>query len=299
MSERPAVNLGDPAVVVDLLGRAAEANLACPLRRGSAVRLPPQGRVVMTGDLHDHALNARRVLQLAALPDSPGHHLILHEVIHGPHRINGRDLSARLLLQTANLKLRFPGQVHVIQSNHELAQVRGEDILKAGGSVITAFNNGLDFMFGDGAEDVAKAIAAYVRSLPLAVVCPRGILCSHSLPSMRFLETFDATILDRIPTDQDLSPAGPAHQMVWGRTHREELAQRLATAWGVRLFVLGHQPAEMGFELEGESMLVIASNDEHGMALPIDLARDYTRDALVEALIPLAGVSLEQGRYEL
>jgi hypothetical protein len=211
MAAREGVNLGDPGEVVGLLARAAAANLECALRRGSGVYLPPQGRVVMTGDLHDHAVNFRRLVRLAALADNPGHHLILHEVIHGGHLVNGRDLSARMLFRAAELKLRYPGQVHLLASNHELAQVRGEEILKGGASVIKGFDAGLEFMFGDAAQAVRQAIAGYVRSLPLAVVCPRGILCSHSLPSMHYLETFDATILDRVPNDRDLAPGGPAY----------------------------------------------------------------------------------------
>jgi hypothetical protein len=283
-------NLRDAAAVIDLLGRAAEANLRSPMRHGSTVDLPDRGRLVMSGDLHDNSRNYRRLVNLAAL-DKGNHYLILHELIHGGHLVNGRDMSARLLFQAAALKVRYPEQVHILQSNHELAQVRGEDILKAGGSVIQAFGEGLEFMFGDEAAGVHGALARFVLSLPLAVRCPRGILCSHSLPSMRHLETFDPEVLKRTPTDADLAPGGSAYQMVWGRSHQEALAQRLGKAWGVRLFVTGHQPAEMGHEVESASILVLASDHEHGVALPIELSRDYTMDELVEALVPLGAVA--------
>ena len=58
----------------------------------------------------------------------------------------------------------------------------------------------------------------------------------------------------------------------------------------VRLFVMGHQPAEMGYFALGESMLVIGSDHDHGQGLPIDLARRYQRDDLVRELVPLASV---------
>lgn len=78
--------------------------------------------------------------------------------------------------------------------------------------------------------------------------------------------------------------------MVWGRSHTQEVADHLAAAWGVRLFVMGHQPADEGHLAEGDTMLVLASNHAHGVALPLDLSRTYTRDELVERLLPLAGV---------
>jgi hypothetical protein len=286
----PHPDLQDAVTVADLFNRTAEANLGSAIRTGSLLRLPDHGRVVMSGDLHDHTLNLQRLVRLAELDASPDHHLILHEIIHGPHRVNGRDLSYRTLARAASLKLQYPAQVHLLQSNHELAQVRGEDILKGRGAVISAFDDALDFAYGADAASVREAFARYVRSLPLAALCPRGILCSHSLPSPSRLGQFDPTILQRVPTDADLSPGGSGYLMIWGRSHDPSVAAALGRAWGVRIFVMGHQPAEMGHYTEGDSMLVLACDHNHGEALPIDLARDYDLAQLEEALVPLASV---------
>ena len=78
--------------------------------------------------------------------------------------------------------------------------------------------------------------------------------------------------------------------MVWGRKHDDELADALARAWDVKVFVLGHQPAEMGYEVEGERIVIINSDHEHGMALPIELDREYDQQAIIDALLPLAAV---------
>jgi hypothetical protein len=297
------LDVRDADAVIDVFDRAAQANLNAPLRKGAVVNLPNRGRLLMTGDLHDHGLNFHRILKLAALSRSPSNHLVLHEVIHGPARINGRDLSIRILARVAALKVAFPEQVHLLQSNHELAQCLGEGIMKDGISVIEAFNEGVALLYDDRADEVRAAMSRYIKTLLLAARCANGVFCCHSLPAPRRIEKFDKTVIDRVPGDDDLrgalagqrlagTGAGSAHDMVWGRHHNQKVADELAQAWGAKVFVMGHQPAEMGYEVEGDTMLILASDHEHGVALPIDLSQSYTRDALVEELIPLASVVL-------
>ncbi len=286
------LDLQDAKVVIDLFQQAAEASLNTPGRAGSVVDLPLRGQLVASGDLHDHGLNFLRLLRLARLKESPDHHIILHEMIHGPHLVNGCDLSVRTLARAAALKLTCPAQVHLLLANHDLAQLGGEGIIKDGVSVVRAFDAGVEYLYGDQSEAVNEAIGQFIRSFILAVRCANGIFCCHSLPSPRHLPDFDTSVIDRVPTEADLKHHGHAYRMVWGRNHTQELADALADAWSCRLFVMGHQPAEMGYELEGDSMIVLASDHDHGTAIPISLDREHSRDALVENVLPLAGVSL-------
>jgi hypothetical protein len=271
---------------------AAEANEQYPLRRGACLELPASGQLIMTGDLHDHALNLQRILHYAGLHRDPNRYLVLHEVVHEPGLLNGLDLSIRSLLRVAALKVAFPEQVLLLQSNHELAQARGERILKSGQNVIESFDAGLDFLFADEAETVREAFTRYVQSLPLAIRCGNGVMCCHSLPGPKHIDTFDKTVLDRVPTEADLATGGAVNRMVWGRHHNQPLADELAEAWGAGQFLMGHQPASMGHETEGETMLVLASNHEHGVLLPLDLSRGYTRSELIDALVPLSSIEL-------
>jgi hypothetical protein len=282
----------DAAVAADLFTRAAQANLQSPLRKGNTVHLPDTGWLTMTGDLHDNGLNLQRIVRVAAL-DRPDHHLILHEVIHGPYQVQGRDMSVRTLARVAALKLAYPDRVHILQSNHELAQYRGEGIVKDGISVVEAFDAGLDFIYGDDSLIVRAAMRSFLRSLPLAAKAPHEVFFAHSLPGARAMERFDPSVIDRELQEADLQPGGSAYNMVWGRSHNQQLAEDLADEWHTRLFVLGHQPAEFGYELEGDSILILASDHGHGMVLPIDLSKpDYAREDLVGQLVPLASVQL-------
>ena len=287
----PTHDLQDSDTVIDLFNRAAEVSLAAPGRKGSCCELPAHGRLLMTGDLHDHGPNYQRIVALADLDANEDHHLALHEVIHGEYRIDGRDHSVRMLARVAGLQVQYPKQVHVLLGNHELAQVSGAEILKGGCSPVESFDEGLDFIFDEAADAVRQAMGRFVRSMLLAVRCANGVFCSHSLPSPRSLDTFDPTIIERLPREEELLYNGSAYSMVWGRNHTEALAEDLAEDWRVRLFVMGHQPVDFGYELEGDSMLILGSDTDHGAALPIDLSKTYPdRAALVDEIVPLASV---------
>lgn len=284
------LDLSDSAVVADLFHRAAHAAFMDRKRRGACVHLPQRGRVVMSGDLHAHTENLDRLIRFARLEKSPYHHLIVHEVIHGDLS-RGRDLSVQTLARVAALKLRFPRQVHVLLGNHELAQLLQEDIYKGDVAVVNAYAQGIDHLFDAGAHDVRKAMREFIDSLLLAVRCANGVFCCHSLPDAEHVERFDPTLIDRRPTAADLVVDGDAYNMVWGRDHPQSLADRLAAAWNVKLFVMGHQQAPDGFFVLGESMLVLASDHESGVALPIRLSRDYDMASLVAAIVALETIT--------
>lgn len=284
------LTLENPEVAIDLFERASRAMLNHRHRAGSVIDLPARGRLLMSGDLHDHGLNLQRLIKLAALHEKRTHYLVLHELIHGPARINDRDLSARTMLRVAALLLEHPAQVFILLGNHELAQYAGEGIVKAGSGVVESFDAGLEFLYHEHADEVRAAMNQFIAAMPLAVRGANGVFCSHSLPSPRKLESFDASVLDRVPTAEDL--AGAVYDMVWGRNHTQKLADELAERWGVKVFVMGHQPAEMGYAAEGETMLVLNSDHEHGVGLPIDLVREHTRDELIERIVPLNSIVL-------
>lgn len=197
-----------------------------------------------------------------------------------------------MLARVADLKQRFPAQVHILLGNHELSQMLGRPLAKGSVNVTEAYDAGIDYLYGDASPRVRAAMDAFIRSQLLAVRCPNGIMLSHSLPSASVLGRFDPAVIDRQPTIEDFQSTGSAYALVWGRSHPPQLAARLRQAWGNELFILGHQPAEMGYEIETEGVLIINSDHSHGMALPVDLSRKYDLHSLIDALIPLAGVEV-------
>jgi hypothetical protein len=48
--------------------------------------------------------------------------------------------------------------------------------------------------------------------------------------------------------------------------------------------VTGHQPQDMGYAVNGDRHLIIASDHNQGVVLPLDLSQEYTMDDLVGRL---------------
>src|SRR5262249_14055881 len=148
-----------------------------------------------TGDIHDHRTNFRKLIAAADLENNPQRHLILHELIHGDHfDANGAEDSWNMLYQAADLKCKFTNQVHFLLANHDLAQIHGEGIMKAGLSVCEAFYKGLKRDFPNDYHKVNIAVTEFLLSLPLAIRCENGLFFCHSLPGDDQLETFDFTV---------------------------------------------------------------------------------------------------------
>ena len=185
-----ALDLQDPAAVAATLRRGAQANRDAACRDGSIDRISGPGRLIATGDLHDNPLHLAKLAELAELPlalagmpmgeDHPhealshadvGAHLTLHELIHSDRLIDGMDFSFRVLTRIAALKAFAPDRVHVLLANHELSQIIGAGVIKNGVRCTEAFNDAIDYTFGDDARGVHDAVGAFIRSMPLALRC--------------------------------------------------------------------------------------------------------------------------------
>jgi len=142
-------------------------------------------------------------------------------------------------------------------------------------------------------KDTVKIMFAIKQNLfsqPLAIRCEDRIWLSHSLPSDRLVDKFDPEILNRELKVNDIVKPGSAYLLTWGRKMSQELLDKMAELFDVDIFVLGHQPQEMGWCQAGKNLIIIASNHNHGCLLPIDLARSYTVEELIEALVPMASL---------
>ena len=68
------------------------------------------------------------------------------------------------------------------------------------------------------------------------------------------------------------------------------MLKKMAAMFDVDLFVLGHQAQADGYGKAGANLVILASDHSHGCLLPMDLARSYTINELVEAIVPLASI---------
>lgn len=281
----------DAARAAEAFITAARLNHEDPLLHGSQLVFPDYGQVVMTGDLHGHRRNLKKLMRFCDLKNAGVRHVILHEIIHEEVvSLEDQDNSHEVLLDAARWKCEFPDQVHFLLGNHDLAQLNRHEITKNGRVVTLDFESAVQDAYGEGAASVLEAINIFLRSLPLAGRTPNRVLLSHSLPSPRDLPSFDPAVLDRAPTKDDLVDRGPAHALVWGRYHTESALDTLRTLLDVDWFVCGHQPQEIGFEVLHDRMVILASDHNHGVFMPLDLNKPVTFESLTRSIRPFAGV---------
>src|SRR5437773_1108791 len=281
--------------VVETFGAAGDENKLSPLRDQQVVNLPADGEVWMTGDIHDNRTNFAKLITAVDLENHPKRHLVLHELIHGDHfDPKGAEDSWRMLYQAAELKCDFPGQVHFLLANHDLAQIHGEGIMKAGLSVCEAFNAGVKRDFSTGATLVTVAITEFLLSLPLAIRCPNGLLFCHSLPTDDQIKNFDYTVFDRPLEPADYKRrTGPVYQLIWGRNVSPAGADEFADQMNAKLIVTGHQPQDAGYFVNGERHLIIASDHNQGVFLPLDLSEEYDMERLVGTMRKFVSLGAE------
>ena len=281
----------DVIEAAEAFSAAAKLNREDALRQGSLLCFPNYGQLVMTGDLHGHRRNFEKLRRFCDLPNAGARHVILHEIIHEEIEALGAvDRSHELLLDAVRWKCDFPDQVHFLQSNHELAQLQGAEITKNGRVVTYDFDQGVREAYGTGADRVLGAIDGFIASLPLAGRTANRVFLSHSLPSPRQLPAFDPTIFSRTPTDEDFSERGSGYALVWGRYQTKATIDSLCEILDVDFFLCGHQPQDMGYEVFHDHQIILASEHDHGVFLPFDLAKPQTIERLVENIRPFVGV---------
>ena len=83
---------------------------------------------------------------------------------------------------------------------------------------------------------------------------------------------------------------GTAYALVWGRYQTKAGLRLLGEVLDVDLFICGHQPQEQGFEVVHDRMIILASDHNHGVFLPLDLKKPVTFESLTKSIRPFAGV---------
>ncbi len=280
--------------VTEVFGTATEENQRSPYRAHQVINLPAEGDVMIAGDIHDNRRNFERLLHAADLPNNPHRHLVLQELIHGDHiDAAGAEGSWEILYRAAELKCDYPNQVHFLLANHDLAQIHGEGIMKAGASVCEAFNAGVKRDFGGDRYKVQVAITEFLLSFPLAIRCPNGLFFCHSLPTDEQIASYDYTVFDRDLAGPDYKrKIGPVYQLVWGRHTTPPFVEMFAQNLGAQVFVTGHQPQEMGHTTVGDRQLIIASEHNQGVFLTADLTEPYEMSGLVDNLRKFVSVEI-------
>ena len=240
----------DAQKMATILRKAAILFRATPGRTGSIVSIKNVDDVMVVGDLHGNVLAFRQCFDIAALDQNPRRHLVLQELVHGPHLYpdDGGDKSHQLVDLVAALKCRYPDRVHLILGNHELSELTGRSISKNGVAINDLFRQGVETAYGSSASDIMNAYHDLFRSLPLAVRTPNRVFVCHTIPDGRDLDRLDLNLLKTgIWPPESLERRGTIYALTWGRDTTIETADRFASLVDADWFVTGHQPCDGGF----------------------------------------------------
>jgi len=281
-----------PQTIIDLLNKGSEANRADRFRRGNLISLPAEGTLIATGDIHGHTRNFERIFAYADLAGNPDRHLVLQEIIHGgPEDTEGGCLSYKILFEAVRRKIDFPDRIHILLGNHDTAFINNSDVMKDGKEMNRSIRTALKREFKESCADITLAIRQFLFSQPLAVRCENRIWLSHSLPSDSNIGKFNRKVIDKQLKINDVVRPGSAYLLTWGRRHSQNLLDKMAKLFDVDIFILGHQPQPQGWKQAGKNLLILASDHNHGCLLPIELAKFYTVENLIERIVPLASIS--------
>jgi len=270
--------------------RAALLNIDDARRKGSTVHLPAESLdIIVAGDIHGDRSALSRIIDYSSLGPGTGRVLVLQEIIHGPlDPRSGHDRSVELLLRAARLKEIHPEQVLFVLGNHELAQVTGNEISKDGRGVCRSFVDGVDYCFGDQAEEVMEAVKDFAMSMPLAIRCGDRVLVSHSLPDAARMSLAGVEILDRRYGPDDLNRGKSVYEWTWGRSQTDEQTDALAEELDVEFFLVGHKHVENGWEMLTTRAAAIASNGPNGCVVEFTSNEGLDGNSIADHVRPVA-----------
>lgn len=269
-------------------GAAAEGNLRAPGREGSLVVLTPQlaDEVMITGDLHGNRPNFEAVQGLADLGAHPMRHLVLQEVCHGgpTYASNGGCMSHTMLEDVARLVTQYPGRVHFILGNHELAELTDYPIQKNRQMLNLLFRLGLKEAYGSDADRVREAYSPFLRSCPLGVFLPGGIFVTHSIPEKVDSLPFDTSIFTRSLEPGEFHQRDGVFDLVWGRDSRRENAVAFAQQVGAKILINGHDPCPEGFNAPNDIQIVLDSCGAKACYVNLATDQEWTHARIVERI---------------
>ena len=249
----------DPTRLLKTLRQATRAFHDTPGRIGHLVQLVGAVEVMVTGDLHGNVVNFRRLLERAELGSHPDRHLVFQELVHGPFEYpTGGDKSHQALDVLAALKCQFPGRVHMLLGNHELAQWTNQWIAKGNTELNDSFRRGVETAYGDRANEIYEAYLDFFAAVPWAVRTTNRVFLCHSLPRAACMQQFNPEILTSDDVHPgDLIPGGQIHSLVWGRdtttANAADFLKKVDADW----LITGHIPCDQGFATPNDRQLIL------------------------------------------
>lgn len=256
-----------PERMIVLLQQAREVVLRTPGRRGHLVDLQDCDEILVIGDLHGHVPNFQAIWTLADLAKHPRRHLVVQELIHGKFPAsNGGEKSHQLVDLFAVALTQFPGRIHYLPGNHEMAQWTGRKILKGESNLNEFFRKGVVSSYGERMmPEVYKGYLELWQACPLGLRTPNRVFLSHTLPPGRQLPLFEVRQLEAESfAPKDLEPNGTVYGMLWGRDTTEETVIEFLRKVECDWLITGHIPADAGYSIPNPRQIALDCSNVPG-----------------------------------
>lgn len=250
-------------------------------RKGELIEFPGQGDVIVLGDLHGNRENMRKVAQAAELEQHPDRHIIIQEPTH-TYEVT-QDQSFLLIADIAELKSKFPHQVHTILGNHELSEITGRELLKGGICYNILFREGMRQEYGPRFEEIRELIYDFMKTMPLACITPNKIFISHSTPDLKFIPHYSLDFFRTGTADSELNKA-LVERLVWSRDLTPAAADAFAARVQCEILIVGHTPCKRGYDLPNHRHIILDSKNNFGTSLHFRLDHPYTHAELAKKI---------------
>jgi hypothetical protein len=277
----------DPDKLLKTIQQATEHLKHQTGRTGKFIELTDCDEVLIVGDLHGNLVNFKKLLQFAKLSVNPKRHVILQELVHGPYGYpNGGESSHRLVDVVCAYICQYPGRVHYVIGNHELAQWTKREIAKNNENLNDLYIAGVHTAYGETADSILLAYDDLFAALPVAIRLPNRIFVSHSLPGASRLGSWTLDLLKKETFDEDdYKLAGCVHAVVWGRDTEEATAKRYLELVDADLLISGHIPQDQGYAVPNSMQIILDGKDENAKGLLIPTAEPLTQEQVLKGLV--------------
>lgn len=266
-------------------------------RYGKVIRIPAQGRAILSTDLHGNLGDMQRVVAAfrQALAEERGQAYLIFtgDLVHGPcyPRDNWPehlgdyypDQSVELIEAFEALQREFPGRVFSLIGNHEHSHIGGPHTRKF--HKIPSETEHFERSLG---PRRTKQFKELVRSLPIAAVIGKGVVVTHGAP--RVLEATFAEICaveyagHEEKQIREMLTVPILGEMFWCRSAGPLVVRRFLQRMEVggqqnHVVVFGHDPVRRGYLREGDEQLCFSTSfglrNGRKVYLDLSLTREY------------------------
>lgn len=271
------------------LRKAVAILRSTPGRHGYLLDLENAQELAVVGDLHGNLANFIAIIQQTALDKHPDRHLVVQELIHGSFQYdNQSDKSHQLLDLLATLICQFPGRVHFLLGNHEVAEWTGRNVAKGESTCNELFWAGIETAYSSHAKTIYEQYVALIQSGVLGIRTSNRVFLSHSIPTRSSLETFSFSVLQqwKLPKSE-MDKGGSIYNLLWGRDASEDTAKTFLQLVHADWLITGHLQCREGFATPNSRQLVLESSDASGCYCLLPLNVPVNLDIITNAVRPI------------